>query len=60
MYRGAAMLSVLRWTHDLITNNDLNILGMLNIMEAVKEFEIKRLECALSSSLYTSIESLRK
>jgi len=52
--------SVPRSINDPITTNDVNILGMLNILEAAKEFEVKRVICASSSSIYGNSESLPK
>ncbi len=55
-----ALPSVPRSINDPITTNDVNILGMLNILEAAKEFEVKRVICASSSSIYGNSESLPK
>jgi UDP-glucose 4-epimerase len=38
----------------------VNILGTLNILEAAKEFGVKRVVCASSSSIYGNSESLPK
>ena len=55
-----ALPSVPRSINDPITTNDVNILGMLNILEAAKEFEVKRVICASSSSIYGNSETLPK
>jgi len=55
-----ALPSVPRSINDPITTNDVNILGMLNILEAAKEFEVKRVVVASSSSIYGNSETLPK
>ena len=55
-----ALPSVPRSINDPITTNDVNILGTLNILEAAKEFEVKRVICASSSSIYGNSETLPK
>lgn len=55
-----ALPSVPRSINDPITTNDVNILGMLNILEAAKEFEVKRVVVASSSSIYGNSENLPK
>ncbi|MDD2229128.1 MAG: SDR family oxidoreductase [Candidatus Cloacimonetes bacterium] len=55
-----ALPSVPRSINDPITTNDVNILGMLNILEAAKEFGVKRVVCASSSSIYGNSETLPK
>jgi nucleoside-diphosphate-sugar epimerase len=55
-----ALPSVPRSINDPITSNDVNILGTLNILEAAKEFSVKRIVCASSSSIYGNSESLPK
>jgi len=55
-----ALPSVPRSINDPITTNDVNILGTLNILEAAKEFGIKRVICASSSSIYGNSETLPK
>jgi len=55
-----ALPSVPRSINDPITSNDVNILGMLNIREAAKEFGVKRVVCASSSSIYGNSETLPK
>lgn len=55
-----ALPSVPRSINDPITSNDVNILGMLNILEAAKEFGVKRVVVASSSSIYGNSESLPK
>jgi len=55
-----ALPSVPRSINDPITTNDVNILGTLNILEAAKEFGVKRVVCASSSSIYGNNETLPK
>jgi len=55
-----ALPSVPRSINDPITTNDVNILGTLNILEAAKEFGVKRVVCASSSSIYGNSETLPK
>ena len=55
-----ALPSVPRSINDPITSNDVNILGTLNILEAAKEFGVKRVVCASSSSIYGNSETLPK
>jgi UDP-glucose 4-epimerase len=55
-----ALPSVPRSINDPITTNDVNILGTLNILEAAKEFRVKRVVCASSSSVYGNSEVLPK
>ena len=55
-----ALPSVPRSINDPITSNDVNILGTLNILEAAKEFGVKRVVCASSSSIYGNSEDLPK
>ena len=55
-----ALPSVPRSINDPITSNDVNILGTLNILEAAKEFNIKRVVYASSSSVYGNSPSLPK
>jgi len=55
-----ALPSVPRSINDPITSNDVNILGMLNILEAAKEFGVNRVVCASSSSIYGNSETLPK
>jgi UDP-glucose 4-epimerase len=55
-----ALPSVPRSINDPITSNDVNILGMLNILEAAKEFGVKRVITASSSSIYGNRETLPK
>jgi nucleoside-diphosphate-sugar epimerase len=55
-----ALPSVPRSIIDPITTNDVNILGTLNILEAAKEFDVKRVVCASSSSVYgNSVEPIK-
>jgi len=55
-----ALPSVPRSVNDPLTTNDVNILGTLNILEAAKEFGVKRVIYASSSSIYGDNESLPK
>jgi len=55
-----ALPSVPRSIQDPITSNDVNILGTLNILEAAKEFGVKRFVYASSSSVYGNSEKLPK
>jgi len=51
-----ALPSVPRSINDPITTNNVNILGTLNILEAAKEFGVKRVVYASSSSVYGNSE----
>ncbi len=55
-----ALPSVPRSINDPITTNDVNILGTLNILEAAKEFGVKRVVYASSSSVYGDSKILPK
>ncbi len=55
-----ALPSVPRSINDPITTNDVNILGTLNILEAAKEFGVKRVVYASSSSVYGNSATLPK
>ena len=55
-----ALPSVPRSIHDPITTNDVNISGTLNILDAAKEFKVKRVVFASSSSVYGNNETLPK
>ena len=55
-----ALPSVPRSINDPITTNDVNILGTLNILEAAREFDVKRIVYASSSSIYGDSEELPK
>ena len=55
-----ALPSVPRSIHDPLTTNDVNILGTLNILEAAKEFGVKRVVYASSSSIYGDNQALPK
>ncbi len=55
-----ALPSVPRSINDPITSNDVNVLGALNILEAAKEFGVKRVVVASSSSIYGNSEKLPK
>jgi UDP-glucose 4-epimerase len=59
MHQGA-LPSVPRSVNDPITSNDVNILGTLNILEAAREFGVKRVVYASSSSVYGNNENLPK
>jgi UDP-glucose 4-epimerase len=53
-----ALPSVLRSIHDPLTTNDVNIMGTLNILEAAREFGVKRVVYASSSSIYGDNQTL--
>jgi UDP-glucose 4-epimerase len=55
-----ALPSVPRSVKDPITSNDVNINGTLNILEAAKEFKVKRVVFASSSSVYGNSEVMPK
>ena len=55
-----ALPSVPRSIHDPITTNDVNINGTLNILEAAREFSVKRVVFASSSSVYGDAAVLPK
>ncbi len=55
-----ALPSVPRSINDPITTNDVNVLGTLNLLEAAKEFGVKRIVCASSSSIYGNSETMPK
>lgn len=55
-----ALPSIPRSINDPITTNDVNILGTLNVLEAAKEFGVKRVIYASSSSVYGNSEILPK
>jgi nucleoside-diphosphate-sugar epimerase len=55
-----ALPSVPRSINDPITTNDVNILGTLNILEAAREFGVKRVVYASSSSVYGNSETMPK
>jgi len=55
-----ALPSVPRSINDPITTNDVNILGTLNILEAAREFKVKRIVYASSSSIYGDSTELPK
>ncbi|MDQ7799465.1 MAG: SDR family oxidoreductase [Candidatus Edwardsbacteria bacterium] len=55
-----ALPSVPRSIADPITTNDVNILGTLNVLEAAKEFGVKRVVYASSSSIYGDSPTLPK
>ncbi len=55
-----ALPSVPRSINDPITSNDVNILGTLNVLEAAREFNVKRVVYASSSSVYGNNPKLPK
>jgi UDP-glucose 4-epimerase len=55
-----ALPSVPRSISDPITSNDVNILGTLNILEAAKEYNVKRVVYASSSSIYGNNPAMSK
>jgi nucleoside-diphosphate-sugar epimerase len=55
-----ALPSVPRSVNDPITTNEVNITGTLNVLEAAREFQIKRVVFASSSSIYGNSEVLPK
>ncbi len=55
-----ALPSVPRSINDPITTNEVNISGTLNILDAAKEFKIRRVVFASSSSVYGNSEILPK
>ena len=55
-----ALPSVPRSINDPITTNDVNIIGTLNILESAKEFDVKRIVYASSSSVYGNSKTLPK
>ena len=56
----AALPSVQRSINDPITTNDVNVSGTLNILEASREFGVKRVVLATSSSIYGNSDILPK
>jgi len=55
-----ALPSVPRSINDPLTSNDVNILGTLNILEAAREFGVKRVIYASSSSVFGNSPTLPK
>jgi nucleoside-diphosphate-sugar epimerase len=55
-----ALPSVQRSVNDPITTNDVNISGTLNVLEAAKEYGVKRVVFASSSSVYGNSKILPK
>lgn len=55
-----ALPSVPRSIKDPVTTNEVNINGTLNVLEASREFKVKRLVFASSSSVYGNSETLPK
>lgn len=56
----AALPSVPRSVKDPITSNEVNVVGTLNILNAAKEANVKRIVYASSSSVYGDLEVLPK
>ena len=56
----AALPSVPRSIKDPITTNEVNVVGILNILEAAKNAKVKRVVYASSSSVYGNSEILPK
>lgn len=56
----AALPSVPRSINDPITSNEVNVVGTLNILEAAKEYDVKRVVYASSSSVYGDNPTLPK
>lgn len=56
----AALPSVPRSINDPITSNEVNVVGTLNILEAAKEHNVKRVVYASSSSVYGDNPELPK
>ena len=56
----AALPSVPRSINDPITSNEVNVVGTLNILEAAKEYNVKRVVYASSSSVYGNNPTLPK
>jgi len=56
----AALPSVPRSINDPITSNEVNVVGTLNILEAAKEYNVKRVVYASSSSVYGDNPTLPK
>ena len=55
-----ALPSVPRSINDPITTNEINVLGTLNILEAAREYRVRRVVYASSSSVYGNSETLPK
>ena len=56
----AALPSVPRSVKDPITSNEVNVNVTLNVLEAAKEFGVRRIVYASSSSVYGNSETLPK
>lgn len=56
----AALPSVPRSINDPITSNDVNVLGTLNVLDAAKDHNVKRIVFASSSSVYGDNPELPK
>ncbi len=56
----AALPSVPRSINDPITSNEVNVVGTLNILEAAREYSVKRVVYASSSSVYGDNPELPK
>ncbi|HLP45351.1 MAG TPA: SDR family oxidoreductase [Candidatus Deferrimicrobium sp.] len=55
-----ALPSVPRSIHDPLTTNDVNIQGTLNILEAAREFGVRRVIYASSATIYGDNQALPK
>ena len=60
IFHEAALPSVPRSINDPITSNEVNVVGTLNILDAAKENNVKRLVYASSSSVYGDNPELPK
>lgn len=56
----AALPSVPRSVRDPITSNDVNVVGTLNVLDAARDSQVKRLVFASSSSVYGDTPTLPK
>lgn len=56
----AALPSVPRSVRDPITTNEINVLGTLNVLQAARDAQIKRMIYASSSSVYGNSQELPK
>ena len=56
----AALPSVPRSVKDPITSNEVNVVGTLNVLNAAKDANVKRIVFASSSSVYGDLEFLPK
>lgn len=60
IFHQGALPSVPRSIADPISTNNVNVLGTLNLLEAAKEFSVKRVVYASSSSVYGNTPTLPK